>query len=434
MTIVDQLRENGSTMKVLYVSFRINASDGSSVHGRAFARSTASLGHQVNTYPEMRPIDVHIGRRKPANKTLWYYLRKFNFRTLKYYLGRTHGYVAEFIDFTDGVKDSVSHFVGIRRLLKTYVPDVIVCRQEIFHFAPIWIAKVYGIPCLLEVNSIRSLEAPLADAKTRVSFITRWAERWVIRNSDGAFSVSRPIKDYVDRYIDGTKSHVIPNGVDTDEFDPQKHDRYLVKRELGLDGKTVLGYVGSYKTWHGLDITVDIIELLGKTDSKYHLLLIGNGEVYGTIASEILRRRLSDRVTQLPYLAHEDVALHLAAFDYALMTYPDIEGFYFSPLKMFEYLAMGVPVIATNVGQIGEIIRNGETGVLIHPPTAENFVHALVDADSDPVRVNAMRRNCRELALGQYSWAENARQVLSVCHDLIQARNKKLVSSDGRQD
>jgi len=395
--------------------------------------SVARLGHQVRTYPEMRPIELHTGKRKPANKTLWHYLRKFNFRTLKYYLGKTHGNVAEFIDFTDGVKDSVSHFVGIRRLLKTYVPDVIVCRQEIFHFAPIWIAKVYDIPCLLEVNSIRSLEAPLADAKTRVSFITRRAERWAIRNSDGVFSVSRPIKDYVDRYTDANRSHVIPNGVDADEFDPQKHDRNLVKRELGLDGKTVLGYVGSYKTWHGLDIAVDVVELLGKTDSRYHLLLIGNGEVYGTIASEILRRRLSDRVTQLPYLAHEDVARHLAAFDYALMTYPDMEGFYFSPLKMFEYLAMGIPVIATNVGQIGEIIRNGETGVLVHPPTAENFARALVDVDSDPVQVKAMRRDCRELALGQYSWAENARQVLNVCQDLIQARNKKFANSHGRQ-
>jgi glycosyltransferase involved in cell wall biosynthesis len=421
------------SMKVLYISYRINASDGSSVHGRAFVDSVANLGHQVETFPEMRPIEYVTARRKPANKPLWHYLKKFNFRTLKYYLGKTHGYVAEFIDFADGVKDSVSQFLDLRRRLKADMPDVIVCRQEIFHFAPIWAAGIFRIPCLLEVNSIRSIESPLADKKSRVSFITRWAEHWAIGNSDGVFSVSRPIKDYVDRYTDPARSRVIPNGVDTAQFDPEKYDRDLVKKELGLDGKTVLGYVGSYKTWHGLDVAVDVIERLGREDPKYHLLLIGNGQTFRAIASEVLRRGLSDRVTQLPYLAHEDVARHLAVFDYALMTYPDMEGFYFSPLKMFEYLSMEIPVIATNVGQIGEIIRNGETGMLVHPPTAENFAHAVAEVDSNPVLRIAMRENCRALVLAQYGWDENARQVMNMCQELIQAKNAKFANNDSRR-
>lgn len=433
MTGAGQLRENSSTMKVLYISFRINAADGSSVHGRAFVRSATGLGHHVETYPALYPIDVHIGRHKAPNKTLWYYLKKVNFATLKYYLGKTHGYVAELIEFADGVKDSVSHFLDLRKRLQAFTPDVIVCRQEIFHFAPIWIARIYRIPCLLEVNSIRSIEAPLIDARNRVSFLTRWAERWAIRKSDAVFSVSRPIKGYVDRYTDPARSHVIPNGVDTDEFDPQRHDRNRIKGELGIEGKTVLGYVGSYKTWHGLDIAVDVIDLLANHDPKYHLLLIGGGPVYRAIASEILRRGLSDHVTQLQHVAHKDVARHLAAFDYALMTYPELDGFYFSPLKMFEYLAMGIPVISTNIGQIGDVIRHGETGMLVHPPTGENFARAVLDVDGDSVGSKVMRRNCRQVALTQYSWTENARQVLNVCHELIRASGRNVANSDSHQ-
>jgi glycosyltransferase involved in cell wall biosynthesis len=419
-------------MKILYISYRINASDGSSVHGRAFVASVARLGHEVTTYPEIRPISPIIRGRKPATRTLWHYLRKINFRTLKYYLARTHGYVAEFIDFADGVWDSISDYLELKKRLKSCAPDVIVCRQEIFHFAPIWIAKAFHIPCLLEVNSIRSIEAPLIDTRCRISFLTRWAERWALKKCDAVFSVSEPIKAFVDAYTDAERSYVILNGVDTDEFDPRRFDSAEVKRQLGLDGKTVLGYVGSYKTWHGLDVAIDVIDLLGEIDRRYHLLLIGNGQEYPAIVNEVLRRGLSDRVTQLPYLAHGEVARHLAAFDFALMTYPDMKGFYFSPLKMFEYLSMGIPVITTNVGQIAEIIKPGETGLLVYPPTAEDFVHAVVDANGDTAGAGAMRKRCRDMAVRQHSWTENARQVLTVCQDLVDARDIRLGNTDGR--
>jgi len=418
-------------MKVLYVSFRINAPDGSSVHGRAFAHSVRNLGHQIATYPPMRDIDISFA--KPARKkTLWHYLSKLNFRTLKYYLGRMHWRISELIDFVDGLKGSISHFRDLKKLVVSYAPDVIVCRQEVFHFAPIWVARASGTPCVLEVNSIRSIESSMFDPNGKASFLTRWAERWPLRRADCVFSVSNAIKTYVDKYVDPDRSHVVPNGVDTDQFNPQRFDRDTVRQQLGVTGKTVLGYVGSYKIWHGLPVALDVVELLMRTSQDYHLLLIGDGHAFKVIAAEVSRRGMSSCVTQVPYLPHDEVARYMAAFDYALMTYPEMEGFYFSPLKMYEYLAMGIPVIATRLGQVAEVLQHKCTGMLVYPPTPDAFAAAIQEADRDPGSRDAMRRACRDLTVREYSWTANAQQVLALCEGLLESGMRARVGGPSR--
>ena len=104
------------------------------------------------------------------------------------------------------------------------------------------------------------------------------------------------------------------------------------------------------------------------------------------------------------------------------MTYPEIDGFYFSPLKMFEYLAMGIPVVTTDIGQIGEVIRDGETGALVFPPTVENFVAAIGNVVRRSERIAAMKCACRRLATEQFSWTDNARAVIDLCRETVARR------------
>jgi glycosyltransferase involved in cell wall biosynthesis len=267
----------------------------------------------------------------------------------------------------------------------------------------------------LEVNAIRSIEASAWNRGKPVSLLTRWAERAPFQHVSHVVAVSNEVKEYIDRLIGPSSSTVVPNGVDTAKFDPKRFDMEAVKRQLGLQGKTVLGYSGSYKAWHGLDITLDVMARLRKSNDRYHLLLIGTGECYREFGRAVDQRGLRSLVTQIPQVSHEEMPRYLAAFDYALMTYPAALRFYFSPLKMFEYLAMGIPVIATKVGQIAEVISAGEIGYLVDPPTAENFAQAVLAAEDDPLRLASIRANARKLMAAKYSWRANAEQVIGVC-------------------
>jgi glycosyltransferase involved in cell wall biosynthesis len=380
----------------------------------------------VKTYPPIEEIKYRA-KVVRSRKTLSYYfgkLKKLRIKTIIYYLKRINGCLRELILVLEGYKRSLNDFNAMKALLDSYKPDVIIYRLEEFNFAPFRVGTIYNIPVLTEVNSFRSMQAHLINRRNKATFVTRWAERKAIRSSDRLFSVSRPIKQYIDKHDRSSKSCVIPNGVDIDKFDPSRFKKVAIKDELGLNGRTILGYVGSYKTWHGLESVIKIIDLLRRRDPKYHLLMIGMGIRFFAIQKQIIENDLSNFVTQIDFVPHEDIPRYMASFDYALMFYPEISSFYFSPLKMFEYMAMALPVVTTAVGQMKEIVRQGETGVLVYPPTPENYVKAIFDADQDPERLRRIGTSARRLMVEKYSWLKNAEKIIEVCNGLVAERKK----------
>lgn len=407
-------------MKVLYISSRINAPDGSSVHGRAFVRSVKKLGHEIETFPEIQPIRYIQDKQEKDERGLWQKFRDAGVTTIVKSRVRRLGRVAsDIVDVVDGLAETVRYFLGVRTILKSYKPDVLVYRSTLFNYAPHIIRKVYGLPCVAEVNSIKYLEISVASRSGMAAKLTRAAEQFAINHSDRVFVVSQPIKDFVDGFYPSSYCSVIPNGVETDDFNPELFDRETLKSDLGLGGRIVLGYVGSYKEWHGIPASLDLIEKLYADNPAYALLLIGNGEQYHSIKSMIAERNLQKVVKQIDYVPHDQVPRYTSVFDYAVMTYPDFDGFYFSPLKMYEYMSMGTPVVSTNTGQIGSIIKNGETGLLVYPPSTENFYEAIIHLQASPDYYKRISSASRREVLEHHSWFGNASQVMSVCKDLL---------------
>lgn len=409
-------------MKILYISSRINAPDGSSVHGRAFFRNVAKLGHEIRTYPEIQPIHYIQDKSGEIERSRLVKLREAGLSTvIKSRIRKAGSFMSDAVDLYDGFAETVRYFAGVRTILKHFSPDVLVYRSTLFNFAPQLIRKIYHLPCVAEVNSIKYLEIGVASRTGATARLTRWAEQFAINHSDRVFVVSQPIKDFVDRFYPPEYCSVIPNGVETDDFDPAKFSKDEIKQDLGLSDRIVLGYVGSYKSWHGIPTSIELIEHLYKSNPRYTLLLIGNGEQYSAIKSVIHSRGLQDMVRQIDYVPHDEVPKFTAVFDYAVMTYPDFEGFYFSPLKMYEYMSMGTPVVSTDTGQIGSIIRSGETGVLVYPPTVENFANAIESLQNSGDRYKAVSSASRAEVLRHHSWLGNASQVMTVCENLLKS-------------
>jgi glycosyltransferase involved in cell wall biosynthesis len=222
--------------------------------------------------------------------------------------------------------------------------------------------------------------------------------------------------------IDPAKVHVLPNGVNTDLFHPAHRDPTLRDR-LGLGEEPVLGFVGGLRPWHGTELLPELLARVAARHLGVRLLIAGDGPLRAELQRSLSDLGLAGRAVFTGAVPHEEVPALIRQFDVALAPYPALDHpFYFSPLKLFEYMACGVPVVAANCGQIAEILRDGETG-LLHPP---GDVEALADA------CDALLRNPkRRLLLGQsaaqfvrtnFTWDRNAARAVELARELIERR------------
>jgi glycosyltransferase involved in cell wall biosynthesis len=401
-------------MKILYIADRINSPDGSSVHCRAFVQSVEMLANQIRSYPAVGPIPHH-NKLSYVKKDWIYYIKQINWKTFRRYAHYLNPNISEFLTFLEGGVTTLKDYIKLDKIANNFGPDVIIFRYRLFNFAPFKVAKKYQIPLICEINSLKSMELGLIKGAARTTILTRWGERKAISKANAIFTVSNAIKEKVQQYR--TNKHisvrVIPNGVDLEQFKPNKERRDRIRSQLGVSEKRVLGYVGSYKVWHGLDAALEVIEQLVEKDSKFHLLLVGHGHQYDHICRKIRMKHLEPYVSQTGQIAHQKIPEYLSAFDYALMTYPKLDDFYFSPLKMFEYMAMGIQVISTDAGQISEVITHGKNGWLVEPPSVSQFCKIILTAEKQTHNVS---ESARKLMAEQYSWRMNAERILELAN------------------
>ena len=126
-----------------------------------------------------------------------------------------------------------------------------------------------------------------------------------------------------------------------------------------------------------------------------------------------------ERVIFAGYVPHDEIPVHLAAMDIVLAPYPRLEFFYYSPLKIFEYLAAGKAVVASRIGQIQEIIQDGINGALFEPDNFEDLqqqVFALIEKNGYRQQLG---RNGRELILQKYTWHHTAKKISEIMEGIL---------------
>lgn len=293
--------------------------------------------------------------------------------------------------------------------------DLVYERHSIWCANAMSWAKQKGIESVLEVNS------PLMDEQKKhrqlvQSNLARSLTRVAMRHADVLYAVSDAIVPYCRQFLPAKDDvHVIPNGVNVHRFSPEVH------KADSFPGLTI-GFVGSLKPWHGLDTLVDAFsrfQLLSKIDSggvnfraDCRLLILGDGPERPAIASKISQcGDLRDKVRLLGAVPAQDVPSWLASMDIAVAPYPQLDDFYFSPLKIFEYMAAGRTVLASATGQIRELITHGANGWLYQPGDVDHLTNALTHlVDNDSLR-DHLGHQARQTALN-HSWAKVLDQIL----------------------
>ena len=198
---------------------------------------------------------------------------------------------------------------------------------------------------------------------------------------------------------------ITPTGVDLELFPQRKHASGR-RRALGLEGRFVVGWLGSFRRFHSLEQAVVAVASVAGAS----LLMLGDGPERPRI--EQLARDNGVHAVFTGTVAQVDLADHLAVMDAALVLAPVGAEFHYSPLKLAEYLAAGVPVIAPAVGQLPERLTDHLDALLVPPHDRERLVAAIDELRDDPELARRIGRAGRAAAEARWSWDHQVRRVL----------------------
>ena len=247
-------------------------------------------------------------------------------------------------------------------------------------------ARARNIPGLLEVN------APLVEeqAQHRSLFDRPAAEAAAERAWNAAtavLAVSAPLASRLQTQVrEPQRIHVVPNGVDLARFGA---------RMPAQSRPFTVGFVGSLRPWHGLDTLADAFGLLRESVPDARLRIVGDGPGRAGLEQRLAALGALDASNFSGAIRQEEVPAALAQFDVALASYPALEDFYFSPLKLYEYMAAGCAVVASAIGQVREVIDHEVDGILVPPHDAAATARWLVRLAAAPELRDRLGTNAR---------------------------------------
>jgi len=288
-------------------------------------------------------------------------------------------------------------------------PSFIYERYEIYGFAGVFLAHILQIPHVLEVN------APLLEGPSRRVKFKRLAEiteKIILRLSSLIIITTQELKKYLEGKTSPTKIKVVPDGVDPEKFFPRSKDKELMKiLNISKEDK-VVGFVGSLSPRQGL---FQLLEAVKDMREEIKILIVGEGRLKERIMRRIQELSLSKKVILTGEIDHEEIPRYLSLMDIAIL--PDI-SIYSSPIKLFEYMACGKPIIAPRKGQIARILTPGKEGVLINPDRTEEIRESILYLLQNPEIAREMGVKAREKVLKDYTWLKQGRKVLKWVEEL----------------
>ncbi len=410
-------------MKILYIStdpgIDLTGQIGSATHIRALVRALADLGHQVTLVcsgvepAQSIEADLHATVRLVP-------LARWN-RVLARCLQIAKRFAGKPVREHPDLVRALHNFRFARRAAaaaRELAPDFIYERYSLWGMAGLWLARKLGTPLVLEVNAPLVYEQQRYRAGLTNAPLARWVEHCIWRKANLLIAVSESLRSRLQAAgVDPEFIRVLPNAVDPRLFH-MDFDGKRVRERFNLDGRFVIGFVGTFKPWHGADLLLAAFQDLHQADPSTHLLLVGDGPLRPRFEEQVRKTGLHEAVTFAGGVAHQDVPHYLAAMDVAIAPYPALEEFYFSPIKLFEYMAAGRAVVASRAGQVAEIVVDGITGLLFEPGDCAGLVSCVERFQKDTALRNELGRRA-SAACSEHTWGQNVARVIHWVQPLV---------------
>ena len=251
--------------------------------------------------------------------------------------------------------------------------------------------------------------------------VARTIRNLCARHASRIIVVSNVLKRFVLKHWKGVteeKIIVLPNAADVEQLClTSDHDG--IRQALGLQDAFVVGFLGTFQVWYGIESLIDAFPAVLQRVPNARLLLVGDGHIRRQLEHRVCDLGLEGTVQFTGYIPHNEVSRYLSIFDVAVAPFRDIGiDFCGSPIKLFEYMAAGRPIVASRIGQIPEVVEDGRTALLVEPGHIDQLAGAIVRLAKDPI----LRKRLGEAARreGQkYSWDAYAERLVGIYRTVI---------------
>ena len=358
--------------------------------------------------------------------------------------GPRHGTAAASVESVDGLTfhrtqadakaGPIGELVGIRAFARRIEAAVDAFRPDILHahspvidaLAALIVARRRKLPLVYEIRAFWEDAAVGNGTGTEGSLryrTTRALETWAVKRAGGVAVICDGLRrDLVARGIDADKIIVSPNGVDLELFGtvPPRDD--ALATQLDLDGKDVVGFIGSFYDYEGLDDLIAAMPALVAVRPKARLLMVGGGPMEAALRAQAEASPVAGAIHFVGRVPHEEVERYYGLVD--ILAYPrkhmrltDLV----TPLKPLEAMAQGRLVAASDVGGHRELIRDGETGTLFPPDDPQAIADALAGMFADRSGWEERRARGRDFVRTERNWSSNIRRYDPLYGRLIAA-------------
>lgn len=287
-------------------------------------------------------------------------------------------------------------------------------------------ARANHIPRLLEVNAplIEEQEAHrgLLDRASADQVATR-----VFTDATALLAVSDEVGQYLrQRGARPEIVQVIPNGVNPERFPADLAATWGWPQN---EATFTVGFVGTLKPWHGVSVLLEAFAQLHRQHHHARLLLVGEGPERANLAARIKELGLESVTYFTGAVAANEIPGLLSAMDVAVAPYPQLDNFYFSPLKAYEYMAAGCATVASRIGQLTDLIVHEQNGLLCEPGNANDLATQLARLCSDPTLRQQLGTAGRRTILQGHTWDHVAGRILELGNQSARAERGSVTRS-----
>lgn len=283
-----------------------------------------------------------------------------------------------------------------------------------------WIFQRKGIPWILQVEALLYYEAKAERKALVLDGIARRLEWWSYRQCDVIACVSATLKEILVQEIgiNPDKIVLVPNGVDIQFLNPQLH-----KPKRLFSGFTV-GFVGSLYSWAGLNLLLEAIAELQTSGYQISLVVVGDGEMKQAWTEQAQTLGLENQVKFIGRVPWQEVPQYIAGCDigYSGQIQLQMGKMYLSPMKLYEYMSMGKPVIASAFEDAQRLVIERETGFLFQPGDKQALKQVLIEAFDAQDHLPSMGQKARQQIEAEHSWTNRIQHLLFETEKILESK------------
>lgn len=305
--------------------------------------------------------------------------------------------------------------------------DIIHERFGLFSYGGYRSAREMNIPLLFEVNGpvIEEKQNHTEPLKGLELLSAKISRKTALKHGDGFVAISNIMKEImVEEWgLSSEKIYVMPNCADHKIFAREglRQEGLELRKKLGYnDGEFVLSFVGSFFPWYGLEVFFEAFGKAYKEKKNLRLLMVGEGEIENDLKKIAKEARFLEIIKWVGRVPHEEVPVYLNSADAAIAPFRRLPTkFFSSAIKIFEYMMSGSAILAPNLGQIAEVIKEGFSGIFFEPGDVESVKTGILKISESKEKCRMMGENAQKEALKKYTWEKYGQQLVEIYGKMI---------------